>query len=361
MAGMIKNIFGLNTEDLRRQEMAETKQLAQRLSKTTGDNYGVTAFGTAFGKAASKGLLSKMGYEDPALTQAKENEALQEQFDNIDKSTAQGNYEAAQLLDKAGRPELAVQYRNVALRMAEQSKKNRKEVYSNIPLDPNDILGSKIKQREDLLNRGVYESVKELDKEIVELSQLPSSLTKRVSSFTDSSFKNREEAFRMEDLAKGFKEQDAVGGIRGKAIDAFKEFAGAEDAVSVLKVQFNKIRADRTLSNLPPGAASDKDVQIVLGAFLSENANGKTAAKFLRGIAKMNKIKAEQGRFRVNYIKETKGNAGYLEAWEAYKKSDAFAKKLKELGIGAKEEEEATTSKPVKNFKIINGKIIQNK
>jgi len=350
MAGMIKNIFGLNTEDLRRQEMAETKQLAQRLSKTTGDNYGVTAFGTAFGKAASKGLLSKMGYEDPALTQAKENEALQEQFDNIDKSTAQGNYEAAQLLDKAGRPELAVQYRNVALRMAEQSKKNRKEVYSNIPLDPNDILGSKIKQREDLLNRGVYESVKELDKEIVELSQLPSSLTKRVSSFTDSSFKNREEAFRMEDLAKGFKEQDAVGGIRGKAIDAFKEFAGAEDAVSVLKVQFNKIRADRTLSNLPPGAASDKDVELVMQGFLKPTANAQTIASFLQGLSKISKIQSEKDKFKSEYISTMKREGGMIDAWNKYSSSDKFKEQMaKEFGIEV--EGDTTVKKYRKNPK----------
>jgi hypothetical protein len=358
---MIKNIFGLNTEDLRRQEMAETKQLAQRLSKTTGDNYGVTAFGTAFGKAASKGLLSKMGYEDPALTQAKENEALQEQFDNIDKSTAQGNYEAAQLLDKAGRPELAVQYRNVALRMAEQSKKIRKKVYSTIPINQNDVVGSRTQRYQQFFDAEAYEEAEEEMKEIQKYKTLPNILVKQNKEIVDNVIDLTNNANKMEDIAERFDNLDELSGVAGLAAKKWKEFSGTEDEISILRADWRKIRADNTLDNLPPGAASDKDVQIVLGAFLSENANGKTAAKFLRGIAKMNKIKAEQGRFRVNYIKETKGNAGYLEAWEAYKKSDAFAKKLKELGIGAKEEEEATTSKPVKNFKIINGKIIQNK
>ena len=334
MAGMIKNIFGLDTEGVLKERAERNRLLAAQRIKQGDIDPTVAILGQQFGDMLGRGLMKKLGYEDPALTQAKENEALQEQFNNLDKGTAQGNYDAAQLLDKAGRPELAVQYRNVALRMAEQSKKNRKEVYSTIPLDPNDILGSKIKQREDLFNKGEYEAVKELDKDIVELSKLPSSLTKRVSKFNDSSSKNREEALRMEDLAKGFKEQDAVGGIRGKAIDAFKEFAGAEDAVSVLKVQFNKIRADRTLSNLPPGAASDKDVELVMQGFLKPTANAQTIASFLQGLSKISKIQSEKDKFKSEYISTMKREGGMIDAWNKYSSSDKFKEQMaKEFGI----------------------------
>tara|TARA_R110002012_G_scaffold103010_3_gene242784 strand:- start:2181 stop:3260 length:1080 start_codon:yes stop_codon:yes gene_type:complete len=334
MAGMIKNIFGLDTQDVLKKRAERNRLLAAQRIKQGDIDPTVAILGQQFGDMLGRGLMKKLGYEDPALTQAKENEALQEQFNNLDKGTAQGNYDAAQLLDKAGRPELAVQFRNTALRMLESSKKNRKEVYSTIPLDPKDILGSKIKQREDLFDKGEYEAVKELDKDIVKLSQLPASLTKRVSTFTDSSFKNREEAFRMEDLAKGFKEQDAVGGIRGKAIDAFKEFAGTEDAVSVLKVQFNKIRADRTLSNLPPGAASDKDVELVMQGFLKPTANAQTITSFLQGLSKLSKIQSEKDKFKSEYISTMKREGGMIDAWNKYSSSDKFKEQMaKDFGI----------------------------
>ena len=360
MAGMIKNIFGLDTQDVLEKRAERNRLLAAQRIKQGDIDPTVAVLGQQFGDLLGRGLMKKLGYEDPALTQAKENEALQEQFDNIDKSTAQGNYDAAQLLDKAGRPELAVQYRNVALRMAEQSKKIRKKVNSTIPINLDDVVGSRTQRYQQLFDAGEYEAAEEEMKEIQKYKTLPNILVKQNKEIVDNVIDLTNKADKMEDIAERFDNLDELSGVAGIAARKWKEFSGTEDEISILRADWRKIRADNTLDNLPPGAASDKDVQIVLGAFLSENANGEAAAKFLRGIAKMNRIKAEQGRFRVNYIKETKGNAGYLEAWEAYKKSDAFAKKLKELGIGEKEEE-ATTSKPVKSFKIINGKIIQNK
>jgi len=360
MAGMIKNIFGLDTQDVLEKRAERNRLLAAQRIKQGDIDPTVAILGQQFGDILGRGLMKRLGYEDPALTQAKENEALQEQFDNIDKSTAQGNYEAAQLLDKAGRPELAVQYRNVALRMAEQSKKITKKVNSTIPINQNDVVGSRTQRYQQLFDAGAYEAAEEEMKEIQKYKTLPNILIKQNKEIVDNVIDLTNKANKMEDIAERFDDLDELSGVAGLAAKKWKEFSGTEDEISILRADWRKIRADNTLDNLPPGAASDKDVQIVLGAFLSENANGKTAAKFLRGIAKMNKIKAEQGRFRVNYVKETKGNAGYLEAWEAYKKSDAFAKKLKKFGIGGKEEE-ATTSKPVKSFKIINGKIIQNK
>ena len=143
---MIKSIFGLNTEDLRKREAVENQELAEMLSKSTGDNYGVTAFGTAFGREAGKGLLSKMGYEDPEMAQAEANEArqkqLQEDLSKLDSSSPEYFYKFAESIKdidpvKAG--QLAVIGNSIRDKKATAAAKaNKKDNF--VPTVPNDNL-----------------------------------------------------------------------------------------------------------------------------------------------------------------------------------------------------------------------------
>lgn len=130
---MIKSIFGLNTEDLRKREAVENQELAEMLSKSTGNNYGVTAFGTAFGREAGKGLLSKMGYEDPEMAKAEANEAKQKQLDEDLSGFAVEDPKRLKVLAEAhqagGNMEEAVRYANMYRKVLDDKRKEIKSDY----------------------------------------------------------------------------------------------------------------------------------------------------------------------------------------------------------------------------------------
>jgi len=106
MAGMIKSIFGLTTEDVREQQLKQQQAAAQQFAKQTGANQGVASFGTALGAGLGRGLMSRLGFEDPAMAKAEEVEArqtaLNEQLAALDPNDPRRQYLLAEALSSMG-------------------------------------------------------------------------------------------------------------------------------------------------------------------------------------------------------------------------------------------------------------------
>lgn len=77
---MIRSIFGLTTEDVRGQQLKQQQAIAQQFAKQTGANQAVASIGTAIGAGLGRGLMSRLGFEDPAMEEARLNEERMEQF-----------------------------------------------------------------------------------------------------------------------------------------------------------------------------------------------------------------------------------------------------------------------------------------
>jgi hypothetical protein len=106
MAGMIKSIFGLTTEDVREQQLKQQQAAAQQFAQQTGANQGVASFGTAVGAGLGRGLMSGLGFEDPAMVKAQEVEArqtaLNEQLAALDPNDPRRQYLLAEALSSIG-------------------------------------------------------------------------------------------------------------------------------------------------------------------------------------------------------------------------------------------------------------------
>lgn len=106
MAGMIKSIFGLTTEDVREQQLKQQQAAAQQFAQQTGANQGVASFGTALGAGLGRGLMSRLGFEDPAMAKAQEVEArqtaLNEQLAALDPNDPRRQYLLAEALSSMG-------------------------------------------------------------------------------------------------------------------------------------------------------------------------------------------------------------------------------------------------------------------
>ena len=143
---MIKNIFGLNTQDVADQR-AELNRLksAQRIKQGDIDPT-VAILGQQFGDMLGRGLMKKLGYEDTEMAQAEANEAkqkqLQEDLSKLDSSSAEYYYRMAEAyvpIDPVKAGQLAVIANNIEDKKDKALKEaNKKDNF--VPTVPNDNL-----------------------------------------------------------------------------------------------------------------------------------------------------------------------------------------------------------------------------
>ncbi|MCX7589308.1 hypothetical protein, partial [Phenylobacterium sp. 58.2.17] len=84
---------------------------------------------------------------------------------------------------------------------------------------------------------------------------------------------------------------EAAGGGFG-AFSRFSEWVkgqtGNQEAMTQLRNEYTRIRNSQAIKMLPPGPATDKDIEMALKGFPADTADSKSIASFLRGMAKMN-------------------------------------------------------------------------
>jgi hypothetical protein len=128
-------------------------------------------------------------------------------------------------------------------------------------------------------------------------------------------------ASKAAEIAARFRSErgSMAAGFRAALGESWKDFVGDQDDVTLLRKDYAKLRATEGLQNLPPGAASDKDVEVALGPYPKETADPEYIASFLDGLAKANVLAAEFHKFRAQYLGANAGNAANLiPAWQEY-------------------------------------------
>ena len=133
MAGMIKNIFGLNTQDVADQR-AELNRLksAQRIKEGNIDPT-VAVLGQQFGDMLGRGLMKKLGYEDKDMAIATKNEQLANDLNAelglLDMQDPERYRVMAEAYEKAGNTEEAMRYAGVYRTIKNDKRKEIKADY----------------------------------------------------------------------------------------------------------------------------------------------------------------------------------------------------------------------------------------
>ena len=147
--------------------------------------------------------------------------------------------------------------------------------------------------------------------------ELSGHMQKRLSVATDEAIEAENNVGHYNVIADDIEKADIGGGLFGATWkEGFKEITGTQDAVSDLRRKYKGIRASQVVNNLPPGAASDKDIEMAMGGFPSDKASGQQIASFMRGLAKLEQIRADYANFRAEYISEEGSERGMLKAWK---------------------------------------------
>jgi len=139
---------------------------------------------------------------------------------------------------------------------------------------------------------------------------------KNLTKYNDAAVTAQNMSGKFEYLASEFERLDPASGVAGTAHNFLKEITGSQDAVSEIRTEYMKLRASQLVKNLPPGAASEKDVQLALSGFPSPDANSKHMASFLRGLSKLQAFDEKFNTFKAEFLSEKGHERGMLKAWK---------------------------------------------
>lgn len=146
----------------------------------------------------------------------------------------------------------------------------------------------------------------------------PSSKTEGVLyDATDAAVKARANVAKYNDLAQRMTEIDPASGFLGSTSETLKAMLGVQDAATLVRKDYVKLRNSAAVQDLPPGVASDKDIQLVLSGFLPENADPQMISQYMRGLAKVEDLNAQYSEFKADYIASDPGRGaiGLSQAW----------------------------------------------
>lgn len=136
-------------------------------------------------------------------------------------------------------------------------------------------------------------------------------------------------ATRMYNIGQRYEQYQPPSGFVGKAIDTFNNYMGNQGDVELLRTEFNSLKNSIVLNQLPPGAASDKDVALAMKGWPDEYYNAEAIASFLRGQAKLAAIAAEKENEKAKYLRDNKGDsAGFLDHWRKKIKEEGFEQNI---------------------------------
>ena len=139
------------------------------------------------------------------------------------------------------------------------------------------------------------------------LTELPADTRKLVNDSAVTAAAAKQSANQYNDLAKRL---DAAGGGFGAATsfaDYLRKTTGAQSPLTELRQEYTRIRNSAAIKSLPPGVATDKDIELALKGIPPENANAGTMASFLRGMGKMQDIEASVANAKTDWLANNNG------------------------------------------------------
>lgn len=128
------------------------------------------------------------------------------------------------------------------------------------------------------------------------------------------------DAGRYMTLADQIRQSSMSGGLKSSWTEYVKEQTGNQDEVTGLRKQAMQIVNSEAIKNLPPGPATDRDIEMVRAPFPTEKASPEYVANWLSAVARLNEKRAEFSEFKANFISEngsvrTKGGESLIASW----------------------------------------------
>ncbi|WP_254223981.1 hypothetical protein [Burkholderia multivorans] len=105
---------------------------------------------------------------------------------------------------------------------------------------------------------------------------------------------------------------DFASGAAGTFNDFLTKITGNKDAGQQLRGQLAQFVNSTILNQLPPGSASDKDIQLVRNGTPADNASKETWQAYLSAVGRVQQAAAVAAQMRADYLTANRGSLGPL-------------------------------------------------
>lgn len=160
--------------------------------------------------------------------------------------------------------------------------------------------------------------------------KLSSGLEKVLLDSQQASIDRQGDAVNFNTIAQEFetRSDEFYGGVGMTVNEGLKALLGSQDDVTEFRRKINAIRVAEGIGQLPPGVASDKDIELVMSGQIRENAGPEQVASYLRGAAKAAQYAAGYNQMRVDFINKNRKGAGLNNAWRKMHTSSKLGREV---------------------------------
>ena len=138
-------------------------------------------------------------------------------------------------------------------------------------------------------------------------TDIPADTRKLINESAVTAATSKQSANQFNDLANRIETEGGNYGVASSASDFLKKVGGFQGGMTQLKQEYTRLRNTAAIKSLPPGPATDKDIQMALSGFPSDTARASDLAQFLRGMAKLQDIDASVSNAKTDWLAQNNG------------------------------------------------------
>lgn len=139
------------------------------------------------------------------------------------------------------------------------------------------------------------------------LTEIPPEARKLINESATLASTSKQAATQYNDLAKRIEAADGGFGRFTSVNEWVASQLGQQDAWTQIRNEYTRVRNSVAIKSLPPGVATDKDIELALKGIPPENANAATLASFLRGTAKLQDIDSAINNAKTDWLSQNNG------------------------------------------------------
>jgi hypothetical protein len=142
------------------------------------------------------------------------------------------------------------------------------------------------------------------------LNDVPADVRKSINEAAVAAGTNKQAAIQFNDLANRIQTSGGSYGAVGTLDEFLKKAGGFQDGTTGLRQEYTRLINQAAIKSLPPGPATDKDIQMALSGFPPPNADPMFVSQFLRGMAKLQDIDAAVNKSKTDWLAQNNGVLG---------------------------------------------------
>lgn len=139
--------------------------------------------------------------------------------------------------------------------------------------------------------------------------KLSVNMEKSIEKSAGDAAASRNAADSMTTLADTLEKERPTPGLLGNAENMFSKLTGQDNYLRDVRVRYNQLANAQATKLLPPGPASDKDIEFARKGIPSETDNPMVMSRWLRGMAKLENNNSKFNEFKSEWM-SANGNPG---------------------------------------------------